>query len=63
MKELYTIFITIIGTLMLFGVLSVIAYNEQVAINEEQAKQGWCNVQMGKSVATVECIKIEKVSK
>lgn len=48
---------------MLFGVLSVIAYNEQVAINEEQAKQGWCNVQMGKSVATVECIKIEKVSK
>lgn len=61
MKQLYATLLAVIATSALFAVLALVAYVEQTAINEEQAKHGWCNVDMGKSVATVECSKVSKI--
>ncbi len=61
MKTLYTTLLAVIATSALFAVLSFVAYVEQAELNKIQANQGWCSVNMGKSIATVECSRVSKL--
>jgi hypothetical protein len=57
------IIFTVIGTVVFFGALSVVAYVEQKTISNEQAKfaNSWCDVDFGSSKATIECSKVSRL--
>lgn len=63
MKKLYTALLTLIVTIAFFLALALVAYVEQQEVNKEHEKyaNSWCNVDFGKSVATVECSRVSRL--